>query len=176
MNNLIKTSLLSGLLALTAPAFSNNVNFELGLGAPYGGIGGNANFDVGNNIELFAGLGFISGSDIYDDEFHVASDLGYSAGARYYVTPNVRLMAGYGAVGGILNKQGESSHDLDMEAVKGGFFGAGYISNKNKGFTADLVFIDNSEFSDEVSDIQNNGRYIEDKDDNEVKIAIGYRF
>lgn len=176
MNTLIKTSLLSGLLALTAPAFSNNVNFELGIGAPYGGIGGNANFDVGNNVELFAGLGFISGSDIYNDEFHVASDLGYSVGARYYASPNIRLMAGYGAVGGVLTKQYESSDDLDMEAVKGGFVGAGYISNKHKGFTADLIFIDNGRFSDKVNDIRNNGEYVEDKDDNEVKVAIGYRF
>jgi hypothetical protein len=176
MNKLISYLLLTGLISSTIPAFSNNMNFEVGVGIPYGVLGGNANFDIGNSVELFAGLGMAVDSADIGNETEYATDLAYSLGARYYIASHIRLTAAYGTIGSILTQSNEFSEDIDLEAVKGRSIGIGYYSSKDKGFVADIMYIDTKNFDQRTEELESKGLYLKDKKDGEVMLSLGYRF
>ncbi|MCF6205208.1 MAG: hypothetical protein L3J59_16350 [Methylococcaceae bacterium] len=160
------------------PAQAENLKVEAGMGLQFGGIGANANFDVGNRVELFAGLGLAPGQEeVYGDEEY-AFDLGYSLGAKYYVTNHIRLTGGYGTVGTINTKDSEWSDDIDVETVKGKFIGLGYYTSRHKGFVADVFIVENKDnFYDKIQDLeQNDGKWLETVNDQQVKLSVGYRF
>ena len=175
MKKLITPLLLIALTGLSSPAFSNNLNFEVGYGLPTGHFGGNANFDIGNNIELFAGLGLAVGKANINDTDKYAAEPAFALGARYYVTPHIRLMAGYGTIGGILTKENSAATNLDMETVKGRYIGAGYYVSRNKGFVADIMYVDTSDFDDEIINIEKRA-FVHDSDNDTIKFSVGYRF
>ena len=157
---------------------SSNIKVEAGLGLQFGGIGANANFDVGNRVELFAGLGFTPGYEEVQGDDEYAFDLGYTLGAKYYVTNHIRLTAGYGTVGAINTKDDEWSDDIDVETVKGKFLGLGYYSSRHKGLVADVFIIENQDnFYDKIQELeQDEDKYLETVSDQQIKLSIGYRF
>ena len=170
--------LISATTAAFLPAYAENMKIEAGLGLQFGGIGASANFDVGNRVELFAGLGVTPGNEEVNGDDEYAFDLGYTLGAKYYVTNHIRLTAGYGTVGSINTKDDEFSDDIDVATVKGKFIGLGYYSSRYKGLVADVFLIENKDnFYDEIQDLeQNKDKYLETVNDQQIKLSIGYRF
>ena len=175
MKKLITPLLLIAVTGLSSPAFSNNAKFELGYGLPTGHFGGNANFDVGNNVELFAGLGVAVGKANINNTDKYAMAPAFALGARYYVAPHIRLMVGYGTIGGLLTKDNSSATNLDMETIKGRYLGAGYIASRNKGFTADIMYVDTSKFDEKITEIEERA-FVQDSDNDTIKFSVGYRF
>ncbi len=175
MKKLIAPLLLIALAGLSSPAFSKNLNFEAGYGLPYGHFGGNANFDVGNNVELFAGLGLAIGKANINNTDKYAAAPAFSLGARYYVAPHIRLMVGYGTIGGLLTKDASWATNLDMETIKGRYIGAGYMTSRNKGLVADIMYVDTSNFDEKISEIETRA-FVQDSDNDTIKFSVGYRF
>ncbi len=175
MKRLITPLMIIALTGLSSPAFSNNVKFELGYGLPNGHFGGNANFDVGNNVELFAGLGAAIGKANINNTDKYAAAPAFSLGARYYVAPHIRLMAGYGTIGGLLTKDSSYATNLDMETLKGRYLGAGYFVSRNKGLVADIMYVDTSKFDEKITEIEERA-FVQDSDNDTIKFSVGYRF
>ena len=126
------------------------VTYELGMGANHAGIGVVVNFATSDDVELFVGAG-----------------LGYVAGMKYYLSENMRLSVNYGT-NAILTNSSATSVDKKFEGVN---VGVGYISNRNGGWSADLMYIDTSKaktWADANSGYTLSG--------GKVKLAFGYRF
>ena len=175
MKKIITPLLLIAVTALSSPAFSNNVKFELGYGLPTGHFGGNANFDVGNNVELFAGLGAAIGKANINNADKYAAAPAFSLGARYYVAPHIRLLVGYGTIGGMLTKDASWATNLDIETIKGRYLGVGYMTSRNKGLVADIMYVDTSKFDEKITEIEERA-FVQDSDNDTIKFSVGYRF
>jgi hypothetical protein len=181
MKKFIAVSLLTTSMAITAPLFANP-KVELSVTLPQNSVAATANFDVGNNVELFAGLGGIVYSEkMANGDREYAADSTYSLGAKYYVGQHIRLTAGYGVIGNIISKESYSSDDIDMNVVNGKYLGIGYFSTRNRGIVADLNIVDVSAIDDrssELCNIDDNdcSEYIAEKNDNLITFSIGYRF
>lgn len=183
MNKIWKALLLSGLIAGSVPAFSADLKFALGLGAPYGILGGNLNVGVAEKAEVFAGLGMALAAVDNGSTTDIVTGSGpsYAVGGRYYLTGNVRLTAGYGIVGGIVTGTSSSvfgTSNLEMEEVAGAFAGIGFKlgGKNNSGIGIDLLYIDTSKMEDKANELELQGFNIEKQSDSNIKLAIGYRF
>ena len=175
---LLKILLSSAITIAFLPAYANNMKVEAGIGLQFSGIGANANFDVGNRVELFAGLGLAPGHEKISGDNEVAFDLGYSLGAKYYITNHIRVTGGYGTVGAINTKDDKWSDDIDVETVNGKFIGLGYYTSRNKGFVADVFLVETKDnFYDKIQDLeQKEDKWLETVNDQQVKLSVGYRF
>ncbi len=181
MKKLITTLLLSTSMFVIAP-LSANPKVELTMTLPHNAVAATANFDVGNNVELFAGLGgTIYSEKMANGDREYAADSTYSLGAKYYVGQHIRLTAGYGVIGNIISKESYYSDDIDMNVVNGKYIGIGYFSTRNRGIVADLNLVDVNAIDDrssELCNIDDNdcSEYIAEENDNLITLSIGYRF
>jgi hypothetical protein len=79
----INALILAGMLSM--PIYAEKMLIETGIGVNYGGsIGANISKPINSEIELFVGSGIFS------------SNVGYTAGSRYYISNSTRLIVNYG--------------------------------------------------------------------------------
>lgn len=168
--------LIAAALTASTPALSNSFNIEAGLGIPYGILGANANYAVGDNIEVFGGLGIALGSTETNGDVKFHTGTGYALGGRYYVTEHIRLVAAYGTIGGTIVRQNTSSSDAVFETVAGAVAGLGYYTSKERGFSIDVLYVDTTALDDKADELKNDGFFIEDADTRNIKLSFGYRF
>ncbi len=155
MNKLLISALSASLIATMG--FCEDINYEVGLGANYGGIiGVTANKKIQENVELFAGLGLV----------------GAVAGARYYINENIRLNANYGVHGFMVV---EDSSDDDAKLLHGINLGADYMWNN--GVSLGLVYRATSNEDDVIDEWRDKGYTVEKKGwSGDIGLSLGYRF
>jgi hypothetical protein len=148
------TTILGASILLAAGSVSaeglDKVTYDVGAGANYGGIGAVVNYAATDDLEVFAGGG-----------------LGYVAGVKYYLSDNTRISVNYGT-NAILVNSSVTSIDKKFQGVN---IGVGYISDRNGGWSADLMYIDTS--SAESYMAANNGYTL---NGGKVKLSFGYRW
>ena len=114
------------------------------------GVGAVVSYAATDDLEVFAGGG-----------------LGYVAGVKYYLSDNTRISVNYGT-NAILVNSSVTSIDKKFQGVN---IGVGYISDRNGGWSADLMYIDTS--SAESYMAANNGYAL---NGGKVKLSFGYRW
>ena len=148
------TAILGASILLAAGSVSaeglDKVTYDVGVGANYGGVGAVVNYAASDDLEVFAGGG-----------------LGYVAGVKYYLSDNTRISVNYGT-NAILVNSSVTAVDKKFEGVN---IGVGYISNRNGGWSADLIYIDTSSVESYMA--ANNGYTISG---GKVKLSFGYRW
>jgi len=131
------------------------MNYEVGVGANYGGIiGVTANKKIESNVEVFGGIGLV----------------GAVAGARYYLNDNIRLNTNYGVHGLIVAKE---SSDDKIKLLHGINIGVDYIWGN--GISLGLVYPVTSNADDAVDELRKKGYDVE-KRSIDVLLSLGYRF
>lgn len=128
----------------------DKVTYDVGAGANYGGVGVVVNYAATDDLEVFAGGG-----------------LGYVAGVKYYLSENTRVSVNYGT-NAILVNSSVTSIDKKFQGVN---IGVGYISDRNGGWSADLMYIDTSSAKSYAA--ANNAYAI---NAGKVKLSLGYRW
>jgi len=150
MKKIIKSILV--LIIATLPALAE-VEWEIGMGANYGGILGiTANYDITDDIELYGGLGVVGGV----------------IGTRYYINDNIRFNANYGM-------NGIAYTSDDKLYVAAGFnVGADYIWDN--GFSLGVVGTLSSKFINSDDAIELDIDKAGDDYTPTVLLSVGYRF
>ncbi|MCF6205204.1 MAG: hypothetical protein L3J59_16330 [Methylococcaceae bacterium] len=177
----IASKILLASILSTTTLYAQDVKFEMGLGVPYGILGGNASIETSESTELFAGMGLALGAVDTGMKTEVATGLGYSAGGRFYINESIRLTAGYGIVGGIVTGKRSgfgTISDVELETLPGAFAGIGYKSgSKSQGFSIDIMYLDSSKLEEKAKELGAKGYRLETNEDiSNIKLALGYRF
>jgi len=148
------TAILGASILLAAGSVSaeglDKVTYDIGAGANYGGVGAVVSYAATDDLEVFAGGG-----------------LGYVAGVKYYLSDTTRISVNYGT-NAILVNPSATAVDKKFQGVN---IGVGYISDRNGGWSADLMYIDTS--SAESYMAANNGYAL---NGGKVKLSFGYRW
>jgi hypothetical protein len=151
--------LILGFLVCASLTQANSLQYEIGIGVPYGGLyGGNINYEVINDFDAFIGFGItMAGS-------------GYSIGTRYYPISNIRLTGVYGTNRVVGNSEYTGSNSVKpYKSHKGLSFGIGYYYTKGSGFVIDLIYIATSNAPKDATE----GVF---KGAPDVTVSLGYRF
>lgn len=132
------------------------IGFGLGIGLPYGGLGGNVEAVVNKYLSLSLGLGYMGGS----------AGPGWAGGVKVYplgrdMTISPRLSAYYGTVA--ILERSDGHKDLDTGMVYG--IGAHWRTNPNIGIDADVLYVDYDLPPGFVS-----------KEGGDIALTIGYTF
>ena len=133
----------------------------VGLGFPYGFLGGNIDINIAPNFNLSAGLG----STIF-------AGMGYSFGCKYFLASVVRSfrprVSAYYCVNTIVNY---GSSLKDNESFTGLNLGLGFQlmwgRNKSNGFDFDIYYIATTSLEPEEVGVEAPGK---------VKVSLGYRY
>ena len=135
-------------------------SFGVGLGIPYGVLGGNIDINVAPNLNLSAGIGTT-----------VLAGIGYSCGFKYFFMPIERTfrprVSAYYGVNTMIEYIGGSK---DNESFSGVNLGVGaqwmWGKTKSKGLDFDIIYIATTGLDAEEKGVE---------EPDKVKISFGYR-
>ena len=144
-------------------------SFGLGLGIPYGVLGGNVDVNIAPNLNLSIGLGTT-----------ILAGVGYNVGIKYFFAPidrtfRPKVSAYYGINSAVLKEYYGIDKEDEGEAYAGFSIGGGaqwmWGETKSQGLDLDIIYIattgyDADELREEGFDVEELGR---------AKISIGYR-
>ena len=144
-------------------------SWGIGLGIPYGVLGGNIDINVAPNFNLSAGIGT-----------SIVAGLGYNIGLKYFFSSikqsfRPRVSAYYGINSAVLKKYPGGIKEDEGEAFTGVSLGVGaqwmWGESKTSGLDFDIIYLastglDIDKLKDEGFDVDEPGK---------IKISIGYR-
>ena len=159
---------------LTSPQVTDEVGSEvsagLGLGIPYGFLGGNVAVNLGDKVDLSAGLG-------------AGLDTAYSFGVRFFPkeTSKLRVSVLYGTNAYLEESTCDGDYyeyscELDYEGYQGLNIGIGAGPRAGeRGWNFDALFILTTGLDDEVDRLEEQGYDVE-ADRKGIQIAVGYQW
>jgi hypothetical protein len=153
---------------------AGSVDIGVGLGIPYGVLGGNVEVFVIDNLSLHASLGTT-----------VIAGAGYGAGVQYYFgkegswSPNISLHYGTYGVIGASDDDKSSKNDIEDEQFEGLVIGGGVRKMWGQhGLSIGGHYALDSDLEDRQDELEDEGYEFEDSGfgASKFKISVGYAF